>query len=76
LNVEEKHDGFIINGGGEVQGRVVDSHGDHRLAMALAVAGLAAQGALTVENSEIISESYPGFSEVLLDIGADVRFEW
>ena len=75
VNVEEKHDGFIINGGGEVQGRVVDSHSDHRLAMALAVAGLAAQGALTVENSEIIRESYPGFGEVLLDIGADVRLE-
>jgi 3-phosphoshikimate 1-carboxyvinyltransferase len=73
VNVEEKQDGFIINGGEEVQGKVVNSHGDHRLAMALVVAGLAAKGAVTIENSEIISESYPGFGEVLLDIGADVR---
>jgi 3-phosphoshikimate 1-carboxyvinyltransferase len=73
--VEEKHDGFVINGGRGVQGKVVDSHGDHRLAMALAVAGLAAKGALTVENAELIGESFPGFGKIMLDIGADVRIE-
>jgi 3-phosphoshikimate 1-carboxyvinyltransferase len=75
VNVEEKFDGFIINGGEGVHGGIVDPHGDHRLAMALVVAGLAAQNAVIVQNSEIINESFPGFSDVLLELGADIHFE-
>jgi 3-phosphoshikimate 1-carboxyvinyltransferase len=75
VKVEEKLDGFVINGGEGVQGGIVDPHGDHRLAMAMAVSGLAAQEAVVIKNSEIIAESFPEFSEVLLSLGADIRFE-
>jgi 3-phosphoshikimate 1-carboxyvinyltransferase len=43
----------------------VDSHGDHRLAMALAVAGLIAGGETTLDGTACIADSFPGFREVL-----------
>ncbi|MDY7076011.1 MAG: 3-phosphoshikimate 1-carboxyvinyltransferase, partial [Chloroflexota bacterium] len=63
-------DGFIIEGPTPLHGAVVDSHGDHRLAMALAVAGLVAEGETIVENAECIDDSFPGFVELMQQIGA------
>ena len=51
---------------------VKDPHGDHRLAMSLAIAGLAAQQPVTIENSAIINESFPEFDEVLTKLGANL----
>ena len=48
-----------------LRGTVVDSHGDHRLAMALAVAGLVAEGQTMVRDTECIADSFPGFEELL-----------
>jgi 3-phosphoshikimate 1-carboxyvinyltransferase len=69
----ETPDGFIIQGGQALQGGTVQPHGDHRLAMSLAVAGLAAQAPVTVEGAEIISESFPEFVMTLQNLGADLR---
>ena len=57
---EEHADGFTIEGG-SLTGAVVDSHGDHRLAMALTIAGLVASGTTTIRNSECVDISYPEF---------------
>lgn len=57
---EELPDGLIIDGG-LLQGAVVDAHGDHRLAMALAVAGSAAWGDTTLVGAECVDISYPEF---------------
>jgi 3-phosphoshikimate 1-carboxyvinyltransferase len=57
-------DGFVIDGG-PIEGGVVDSHGDHRIAMALAVAGLAARGATTVRGWGAVGVSYPEFERDL-----------
>jgi 3-phosphoshikimate 1-carboxyvinyltransferase len=54
-------DGMLIEGGGELHGATVDSYGDHRLAMCLAVAALAAEGTTTINDSESVAVSYPGF---------------
>lgn len=70
--IEETPDGFVVLGPATLQGAVVDSHGDHRLAMALAVAGLVADGETIVEGAEVIDDSYPGFVETLQDLGASV----
>jgi len=70
--IEEKPDGFVMHGPTTLQGAVVDSHGDHRLAMALAVAGLVAEGETIVEGAEVISDSYPGFVETLQGLGASI----
>jgi 3-phosphoshikimate 1-carboxyvinyltransferase len=73
--IEEKPDGFVMRGPATLQGAVVDSHGDHRLAMALAVAGLVAEGETVVEGAEVIGDSYPGFAEMLRGLGASIRSE-
>jgi 3-phosphoshikimate 1-carboxyvinyltransferase len=63
--VEERPDGFTIEGGGPLKGAAVRSHGDHRIAMALAVAALAAEGETEIEDAECAAVSFPGFYEVL-----------
>jgi 3-phosphoshikimate 1-carboxyvinyltransferase len=46
----------------------VESQGDHRLALALAVAGLVAEGETVVEGFDRAADSFPGFPEVLADL--------
>ncbi len=70
MAVEETPDGFSIRGPAEIRGGAVDSHGDHRLAMALAVAGLVSKDAVEIEGAEYVSESFPNFSELMNSLGA------
>ncbi len=74
--VEERPDGLVIEGG-RLTGAVVSSHGDHRIAMALAVAGLVAEGETVVEDADCIATSYPGFADALNTLagGAAVSVE-
>ncbi len=76
LGVEatEAADGFSIPGGQMVGGQA-QAHGDHRLAMAMLVAGLAAREPVTVNGAEMINESFPGFVEVLRSLGAKIQEE-
>lgn len=64
-DIEGAPDGFTIRGPVSLQGAVVDSHGDHRLAMALAIAGLIAEGETVIQGAECVSVSYPNFEAVL-----------
>jgi 3-phosphoshikimate 1-carboxyvinyltransferase len=66
--VEPTVDGMGITGGRGLRGATLHSHGDHRLAMAWAVAGLAAAGETRVEGAEAVDVSYPGFWETLKQI--------
>ena len=66
-------DGLIIEGGAPLQGTAVDSHGDHRLAMALAIAGLVARGETLINDTGVASDSFPGFCECLASCGATVE---
>jgi 3-phosphoshikimate 1-carboxyvinyltransferase len=59
--VEERPDGFVIEGGRRPSGANVSGGGDHRLTMALAVAGLLADGETVVEDETSVAVSYPGF---------------
>ncbi|MCK4261843.1 3-phosphoshikimate 1-carboxyvinyltransferase [bacterium] len=63
--VEEGEDGLIIQGGRHLIGTEVDSFGDHRMAMAMAVAGLVAEGETTVTNTDCINTSFPKFMDTL-----------
>ena len=63
--VTEFEDGMEIQGGAKLKGATIDSYGDHRIAMAFAIAGLHADGSTTIENTECISTSYPGFEREL-----------
>ncbi len=71
--IEEKPDGMIINGPVKLKGANVDSYGDHRLGMALAVAGLVAEGETVIEEAECIADSFPGFTELMQNLGAQFR---
>ena len=63
--VEEYHDGLVITGGQPLHGARLPSFGDHRIAMAFAVAGLFAEGETIIEDTACIETSYPGFAETL-----------
>jgi 3-phosphoshikimate 1-carboxyvinyltransferase len=70
--VEETADGFSICGGGALRGGRGDAHGDHRLAMSLAVAGLASKDGVEVDGAECIAESFPDFLPLLGSLGASI----
>lgn len=71
--IEATPDGFVVEGPTVLQGARVHSHGDHRLAMALAIAGLVATGATAIEEFECVSDSFPGFERVLERLGAKIE---
>ena len=60
--VEEFEDGMEIEGGHPLHGTELDSFGDHRIAMAFAIAGLFAKGITVIRNTDCVNTSYPGFS--------------
>lgn len=63
--VEEQHDGFHVRGGTRLTGGKADAHGDHRLAMAFAIAALGASGPTTIHGAGAATVSYPEFFSVL-----------
>jgi 3-phosphoshikimate 1-carboxyvinyltransferase len=63
--VVEQKDGLEIHGRGELRGARVASFGDHRIAMAFAIAGMFADGETIVQDVECVRESYPGFEKTL-----------
>ena len=67
--IEAREDGFVVAGPTSLRGTIVDSHGDHRLGMALAVAGLVADGETIIENAGCIADSFPGFENVMTQLG-------
>ncbi|WP_435116154.1 3-phosphoshikimate 1-carboxyvinyltransferase [Halolamina sp. C58] len=71
--VTEERDTLTVHGGeSALVGAEVDGRGDHRIAMALAVAGLVAEGTTTVAGAEHVDVSFPDFWLVLDDLGATV----
>ena len=69
--VDETEDGATVHGG-KIYGGSVDSHGDHRVAMAFAVAGTVAEWAVRIEDTENVDTSFPGFADCLQAMGAGV----
>jgi 3-phosphoshikimate 1-carboxyvinyltransferase len=63
--VVELKDGLEIQGRAELRGARVASFGDHRIAMAFAIAGMFADGETIVQDVECVRESYPGFEKSL-----------
>lgn len=61
-DAEATEDGFVVRGSGGLRGGVVHSHGDHRMAMLGAVAGLASREGVEVVDMEAADVSYPGFA--------------
>ena len=70
--VEESDDGAVVHGANFSAG-TVDSFGDHRIAMAFAVAATVAEGPVTVRDVAAVETSFPGFAACLSGIGADIE---
>jgi 3-phosphoshikimate 1-carboxyvinyltransferase len=68
VTIDTREDGFQIPGKQNFKGATVESHGDHRIAMAFAVAALRASGPVTIEESEAASVSFPEFWSTLRGI--------
>jgi 3-phosphoshikimate 1-carboxyvinyltransferase len=64
-DISPQEDGWIINGPRQLEGARVRSWGDHRVAMAMAVAGLIADGKTEIEDAECVEISYPKFFDDL-----------
>ena len=69
ISVDEAEDGMTIHPG-VIRGGSVHGHGDHRVVMALAVAGLASREGVTVDTAERAAVTYPGFFETLRELSA------
>jgi len=65
IQLQIKEDGFIIPGPQKLKGAVLDSYGDHRIAMAFSIAALLADGETTIRNTECADISFPGFFRVI-----------
>jgi 3-phosphoshikimate 1-carboxyvinyltransferase len=65
IGADEQPDGFVIHGSAAPAGGVADARGDHRMAMAFAIAALAARAPSRIEGADAVDVSYPGFFETL-----------
>lgn len=72
IRVEESADGAVVHGGKFTGGQVL-SHGDHRVAMSLAVAATVASDTVTVDDVASVNTSFPGFAECLHDLGVAIQ---
>jgi len=72
IRIDETPDGAVIEGGA-LDGGAVESHGDHRCAMAFAVAGAVARGVITIRDCANVATSFPGFVELANSCGLAVR---
>lgn len=76
VSVSEKQDGLIIEGrdGKPFRTAKVQSHGDHRMAMSMAVAALVAEGPIEIQDIECVNTSFPQFWDCLKALGVTFRF--
>ena len=72
IEVRETPDGMVVRGG-RATGGTVESHGDHRIAMAFAIAGLATAGPVTVADCKNVDTSFPGFVALARAAGLEIE---
>ena len=71
--MRETEDGLVIQGKPSLPGGQVDAQGDHRIAMAAAVASEGCTGSVTVTGAQAVEKSYPGFWRDLEALGRQVQ---
>jgi 3-phosphoshikimate 1-carboxyvinyltransferase len=69
--VDESEDGAVVHGG-QIYGGIVKSHGDHRIAMSFAVAGTVSRWAVTVDDTDAVDTSFPGFVDCMASLGVNI----
>ncbi|MEW8460117.1 MAG: 3-phosphoshikimate 1-carboxyvinyltransferase, partial [Candidatus Thiodiazotropha endolucinida] len=71
IEADPRPDGIVIQGGA-LQGGKVESHGDHRIAMSFAMAGLRATGPIEIADCANVNTSFPGFVPSAADMGLQI----
>ena len=64
---------MIIHGSGGLKGTLTSSYGDHRIAMALTVAALGAEGMTLIQDGECCQVTYPAFAEDFAKLGVSIK---
>lgn len=72
IDAQPTEDGMIIQGGQPFHGAVIESHGDHRIAMSFAVAALRASSEMTVKDADNVATSFPGFVSLAVLAGMGI----
>ncbi|MEG0784706.1 MAG: 3-phosphoshikimate 1-carboxyvinyltransferase [Christensenella sp.] len=72
-DITEYEDSLVINGTGTIKGGEADSHGDHRIAMALTIASCIAENDVVLHNPMVVRKSAPNFYEEFTEIGGNVK---
>ena len=72
IKFTEYTDGYTIVGPQILNPAQLESHGDHRMAMSLAIAGMIAQGCTEITHSEVVDESYPEYTKTFSQLGATI----
>ena len=73
ISVETFEDGIAIDGASVLGGATIDSHGDHRIAMAFAVASLRAESEITIKQCQNVATSFPGFVAIAAQAGLNIE---
>ncbi len=71
-DVQEREDGLTIRGS-RLRGAPVEGHGDHRVVMALAVAGMCGEGETTITTAEAVSVTFPNYVELMQSLGGQAE---
>jgi len=71
-DVQGTQDGLVIKGKSKLRGGEVSSHNDHRIAMMAAIASVACENPVTINNAEAVNKSYPGFFKDFESLGGSV----
>jgi len=71
-DIEELPDGLVVRGS-QMRGAEVEGHGDHRVVMALALAGMAVAGETTISTAESVAVTFPNFVELMQELGANIE---
>ena len=74
--VEERPDGMVIEGQGQWSGGLIDAAGDHRIAMAFAVAALRADSPIHIRDCANVNTSFPGFADLVRRLGFELAEQW
>lgn len=72
-DITESEDGLVISGKDRLDGGIVSAHGDHRIAMTVAVASAACRGPVTITGAEAVNKSYPGFFKDFAALGGETE---
>ncbi|MEO7211007.1 MAG: 3-phosphoshikimate 1-carboxyvinyltransferase, partial [Chitinophagaceae bacterium] len=70
IDMYVENDEMIIKGGSQIQQAIIETHGDHRIAMMCSIVALVANGETMIQHAEVVGKSFPDFFKILQSLGA------